>query len=118
MLEPIRTARVLGILIVMQGAALLAFWKILEIVIVTAATRYASFTGKLAKMLFSQDKALINFIQAGETYLMPLLILGLLISLLGILMIAFPKQTVQILVALRILSVLPTPQNPHSQSLP
>jgi len=116
MLDPIRTARVLGSLIVVQGVVLLAFWKILGTVIATATARYANFSGKMAKAFFSQDKALINLLQTGESYLIILLVLGLLISFLGIIMIALPKQTMQILLALRILSRWTTPQNSHLQS--
>jgi hypothetical protein len=103
MLEPVRTARVLGSLVLIQGAFFLLFWKIFSITISIGAARYASFSGKMAKAFFFQDKALIKLLQTGEAFLTPLLVLGIAISLLGILIIAFPKQTVQILVALRVL---------------
>jgi hypothetical protein len=103
MLEPIRTARVLGSLVLLQGAFVLLFWKVMDVAIATGMARYASFSGKMAKKFFSQDKALIKLLQTGEAFLAPLLALGIIISILGILMIAFPKQTVQILIALKIL---------------
>jgi len=103
MLEPIRTARVLGSLVLAQGAFFLLFWKTLAAAIATGMARYADFSGRMAKKFFSQDKALLKLLEAGETYLTPILILGLIVSFIGILMLAFPKQTVQILIALRIL---------------
>jgi len=104
MLEPARIARVLGGLIFAQGFVLIAFWKIFGIVIATASVRYSNFSGRMAKAFFSQDKALINLLQTCEAFLTPLFISGLLVSFLGIIMIAFPKQTVQILIAFRILT--------------
>lgn len=103
MLEPIRTIRVLAILVITQGAFVLLFWKVLATVIAVAEARYNNFTGKMAKTFFSQDRALTQLLQTGDAFLAPLFILGLLISVLGIFMIAFPKQSLQILIALKIL---------------
>lgn len=103
MFEPVRTVRVLGGLVFVQGASILLFWKVLAKIVAVGAGRYANFSGKMAKAFFSQDRALAQLLQTGSSFLTPLFILGLLISLLGILMIAFPKQTAQILSALRIL---------------
>jgi len=69
--------------------------------------RYSSFSGKMAKSFFSQDRALVQLLQTGTNYLPILLTLGIIISVCGILMLAFPKQTTQILIALRILKKTP-----------
>ena len=87
MLEPIRTIRILAILVITQGAFILLFWKVLAAIIAVAEARYNNFTGKMAKTFFSQDKALIQLLQTGDTFLTPLLILGLLMSVLGIFII-------------------------------
>jgi hypothetical protein len=102
MLEPIRTTRVIGILFLLQGWVFLLFWKILGLIITVGVGRYSNFTGKMAKAFFSQDKVLMQLLQTGANYLPILLALGLIVSACGILMLAFPKQTVQILIALRI----------------
>jgi hypothetical protein len=103
MLEPIRTARVIGSLVFLQGIVFLSLWKILGWAVAVGIGRYSSFSGKMAKSFFSQDKALVQLLQTGTSYLPVLLALGITISVCGILMLAFPKQTTQILIALRIL---------------
>jgi hypothetical protein len=101
-LEPIRTARVIGALVLLQGMVFLLFWKIFGWAIAVGIGRYSNFSGKMAKAFFSQDKALIQLLQTGSSYLPILLVLGSIVSVCGILMLAFPKQTVQILIALRV----------------
>jgi len=103
MLDPIRTARVIGILVFLQGAVFLLFRKIMGWAISVGIERYSSFTGKMAKSLFSQDKALVQLLQTCSNYLPILLAVGIITAACGILMIAFPKQTVKILITLRVL---------------
>ena len=103
MLDPKRTARVLGSLIIAQGAVLIAFWKVLAMIVAAATARYSNFTGKMAKSFFAQDRALAELLKTGSSFLTPLLILGIIIIILGILMLAFPQRTVRILAFLRIL---------------
>ncbi|GBU24524.1 hypothetical protein R83H12_01157 [Fibrobacteria bacterium R8-3-H12] len=103
MLDPIRTARIIGILVFLQGVVFLSFWKIMGWAIAVGTQRYSSFTGKMAKSFFSQDKALVQLLQTGTNYLPMLLALGIIASVCGILMLVFPKQAAQILVALRVL---------------
>jgi len=103
MLDSKRTARVLGSLIIAQGAVLIVFWRILAMIIATATERYSNFTGKMAKSLFTQDRALAELLKTGSSFLTPLLVAGIIIIVLGILMLVFPKRTVQILTFLRIL---------------
>ncbi len=103
MLEPIRTVRVIGSLVLLQGMVFLSLWKILGWAVAIGIGRYSSFSGKMAKSFFSQDKALVQLLQTGTSYLPILLALGITISVCGILMLAFPKQATQILIALRIL---------------
>jgi len=105
MLDSNRTARVLGGLVVAQGIVLIVFWKVLAMVVATATARYANFTGRMAKSFFAQDRALAELLKTGNSFLTPLLILGIIITLLGILMILFPKKTVKVLIFLRILRV-------------
>jgi len=103
MLDPIRTARVIGILVFLQGTIFLLFRKIMGWAIAIGMERYSSFTGKMAKSFFAQDKTLVNMLQTGANYLHILLALGCIASVLGILIIAFPKQAAKILVAFKIL---------------
>jgi hypothetical protein len=105
MLEPNRVARVLGCLIFAKGALLILFWKILEFIIATGLQRYGNASGKMAKFFFQQDKALADLLKFGSTYSSILLVLGIIISVIGVLFIAFPKQTVHILSAFRILRI-------------
>jgi hypothetical protein len=102
MLEPIRTTRVIGVLVHLQGMVFLLFWKIFGWAITVGLGRYSNFSGKMAKAFFSQDRALLQLLQTGTNYLPLLLALGSIISVCGILMLAFPKQTMQILIAFRI----------------
>jgi uncharacterized membrane protein HdeD (DUF308 family) len=103
MLDPKRTARVLGSLIIVQGVVLIAFWRILAMIVATATARYSNFTGKMAKSFFAQDRALAELLKTGSSFLTPLLIAGIVIIVLGILMLVFPRKTVRILTFLRIL---------------
>jgi len=103
MLEPKRTARVIGILVLLQGVVFLSFWKLANWALAIGIQRYSSFTGKMAKAFFSQDKTLLQMLQTGTTYLQILFTIGITASVCGILMIAFPKLAVQILIALRVL---------------
>jgi len=103
MLEPKRTARVIGILVFLQGLVFLSFWKFIGWAIAIGIERYSSFSGKMAKAFFSQDQALLQMLQAGTSYLPIPLAIGITASVCGILILAFPKQAVQILVALRVL---------------
>jgi len=103
MLDPTRTARIIGILVFLQGAVFLLFWKIMEWAIAVGIERYSSFSGKMAKSFFAQDRTLMNMLQTGNNYLPILLTLGIFISICGILMIVFPKKTTQILIILRVL---------------
>ncbi|MDR1829914.1 MAG: hypothetical protein LBQ76_04000 [Candidatus Fibromonas sp.] len=103
MLDSNRTARVLGSLVTAQGVVLVVFWRILAMIVATATARYANFTGRMAKNFFAQDRALAELLKTGKSFLTPLLILGIIITLLGVLMILFPKKTVKILIFLRIL---------------
>ena len=103
MLDSNRTARVLGSLVTAQGVVLVVFWRILAMIVATATARYANFTGRMAKNFFAQDRALAELLKTGKSFLTPLLILGIIMTLLGILMILFPKKTVKILIFLRIL---------------
>jgi hypothetical protein len=103
MLEPTRAVRVIGSLVFSIGALLLLFWKIATFAIATGMSRYANFSGKMARKFFSQDQALIGLLQSAETLTPWLLAVGILISCIGVLIIAFPKQAMQILCALHIL---------------
>jgi len=103
MLDPKRTARVIGILVFLQGAIFLLFWKIAGWALAIGIDRYSNFTGKMAKSFFSQDKTLVQLLHIGINYLPILFTLGITASVCGILMIAFPKLAAHILVALRVL---------------
>jgi len=103
MLEPKRTARVIGILVLLQGVVFLSFWKIASWALAIGIQRYSSFTGKMAKAFFSSDHSLLQLLLTGTNYLPIPLALGITASICGILIIAFPKLAVQVLVALRVL---------------
>lgn len=93
----------MGSLVLLQGIVFLSLWKILGWAVAIGIGRYSSFSGKMAKSFFSQDKALLQLLQTGMGYLPMLLALGITVSVCGILMLAFPKQATQVLIALRIL---------------
>jgi hypothetical protein len=57
----------------------------------------------MAKAFFSSDHSLLELLLTGTNYLPIPLALGITASVCGILIIAFPKQAVQVLVALRVL---------------
>jgi len=103
MLEPKRTARVIGILVLLQGVVFLSFWKFTSWALAIGIQRYSSFTGKMAKYFFSSDHTLLQLMLTGTNYLPIPLALGITASVCGILIIAFPKLAVQILIALRVL---------------
>ena len=103
MLEPKRTARVIGILVLLQGVVFLSFWKIAKWALAIGIERYSSFSGKMAKAFFSSDQTLLQMLLKGTSYLPILQAIGITASVCGILMLAFPKPAVQILVALRVL---------------
>jgi len=103
MLEPKRTARVIGILVLLQGAVFLSFWKLASWALAIGIQRYSSFTGKMAKAFFSSDHSLLELMLKGTSYLSILFAIGITASVCGILIIAFPKLAVQVLVALRVL---------------
>jgi len=87
----------------LQGAVFLFFWKIMGWAVAAGIERYSSFTGKMAKSFFAEDRTLMNMLQAGSDYLPIFLTLGIVISVCGILMIVFPQKTTQILITLRVL---------------
>lgn len=103
MLEPKRTARLLGILILAQGATLLCFYKVLSFALETGLKRYGSATGRLASALFSEDKGLVELLRFGEQYIPLLLVASLAVLLLGLAMTALPAQAAQLMLALRVL---------------
>lgn len=102
-LLPVPVSRLLGLLVIFQGAVLVFFWKVLDFALATGMERYASNTGRLARMFFSDDRHLVELLQFGQDWVPCLLYLGLAVMVPGILAIAFPLQTAQLLKAIRIL---------------
>jgi hypothetical protein len=75
-----------------------------------ALARYSNFTGRIASRNFAEDKQLLAMVKdvnallpTAETALTILLVIGILILLVAVVCIAFPKQAVHVLVALRLL---------------
>jgi len=102
-LTPVPVARLLGGLLLLQGAVLVLFWKILDFALVVGMERYSSTTGRLAQSLFKSDRQLVELLQFGQDWVPCVLVLGIVAIVPGILTIAFPLQSVQLLHAVRLL---------------
>lgn len=102
-LSPAPVARLLGSLLLLQGTTIVFFWKILDYALAVGLARYSSASGRLARAFFNTDRELAGLLQLGQQWLPLLLVLGIGAMLGGILSIAFPVQTAQILRAFRIL---------------
>ena len=75
-----------------------------------ALARYSNFTGRIASRNFAEDKQLLAMVKdvnallpTAETALTIILVIGILILLVAVVCIAFPKQAVHVLVAMRLL---------------
>jgi len=104
---PLPFSQLLGLLVLLHGATIVFFWKVLDYAIATGMARYGSASGKLARTFFSDDRELVELLQFGQDTLPVLLFVGILIMVKGILAIAFPAQTEQILRAFRIVRTDP-----------
>ena len=116
-LTPIRTVRLVGAMIAIIGMILVLVSRVLSAVLVVATdaihlalARYSNFTGRIASRNFAEDKQLLAMVKdvnsllpTAETALTVILVVGILILLVAVVCIAFPKQSVHVLVALRLL---------------
>ncbi len=112
-----RVARTFGIIFAVLCAALIFVSRVLNYVldlahdlIDKALARYGSFTGKLALENFPEDKILFAKVQSLNETLLPvvetlapvILVLGVLCGVVALCCLAFPKQSVAVLLALKI----------------
>ncbi len=116
-LTPIRTVRLVGAMIaiidmifVLVSRVLTAVLAIATDAIHLALARYSNFTGRIASRNFAEDKQLLAMVKdvnallpTAETALTIILVIGILILLVAVVCIAFPKQAVHVLVAMRLL---------------
>lgn len=116
-LTPIRTVRLVGAMIAIIGMIFVLVSRVLTAVLAIATdaihlalARYSNFTGRIASRNFAEDKQLLAMVKdvnallpTAETALTVLLVVGILILLVALVCIAFPKQAVHVLVAMRLL---------------
>ena len=116
-LTPIRTVRLIGAMIAIIGMIFVLVSRVLTAVLAIATdaihlalARYSNFTGRIAAKNFAEDKQLLAMVKdvnsllpTAETALTVILVIGILVLLVAVVCIAFPKQSVHVLVALRLL---------------
>ena len=116
-LTPIRTVRLVGAMIAIIGMIFVLVSRVLTAVLAIATdaihlalARYSNFTGRIASRNFAEDKQLLAMVKdvnallpTAETALTVLLVVGILILVLALVCLAFPKQAVHVLVAMHLL---------------
>lgn len=116
-LTPIRTVRLIGAMIAVIGMIFVLVSRVLTAVLAIATdaihlalARYSNFTGRIAAKNFAEDKQLLAMVKdvnallpTAETALTLILVIGILVLLVAVVCIAFPKQAVHVLVAMRLL---------------
>lgn len=116
-LTPIRTARLISAMIAIIGMILVFVSRLLMAVVMMASNavhlalaRYSNFTGRFASRNFDEDKQLLAMLKdvepllpTADTVLTVVFILGIVVLLVALAGLAFPKQFVHILVALKLL---------------
>lgn len=116
-LTPIRTARlvaamtaVIGMILVFVSRLLLAVVAMASSTVELALTRYSNFTGRFASRNFEEDKQLLAILKevepllpTADTVLTIVFVLGIVVLLVALAGLAFPKQFVHVLVALKLL---------------
>ena len=112
-----RTARFIATMFAVLGMFFLLVERALSSVLVLAQTgvdkglaRYNNFTGRFAAKNFADDRELLallrdakDMLPMADTLLTLLFIAGILVLVIAVFGLAFPKQFVQILVALHLL---------------
>lgn len=116
-LTPIRTARAVSVLIALMGMLVVLVSRVLLAVVAMAneaiqlaLARYSNFTGRIAARNFAEDRQLLKMLKdvnalmpTAETALTVMFVIGIVILVVALLGLAFPKQFLHILVALKIL---------------
>ena len=116
-LTPVRTVRLLSSLVALVGMVFLLLERVLSAVLAMAKdgvglglARYNNFTGQFAAQNFAQDKQLLNLLKEvqsmlpmAESALTVLLIDAIVFIVIALVGLALPKQTVHVLVALKLL---------------
>ena len=116
-LTAVRTGRLLASLMALVGMVFMFIERALSAILVMAAdavklglARYNNFTGRFAAQNFSEDKQLLTLLKdvqailpPAETALTVFMVVSILFLVVAILGLAFPKQFVHILVALKLL---------------
>lgn len=116
-LTPIRTARLISAMIAVIGMILVFISRMLMAVVAMASstvelalTRYSNFTGRFASRNFEEDKQLLAILKevepvlpTADTFLTIMFVVGILVLLVALAGLAFPKQFVHVLVALKLL---------------
>ena len=116
-LTPVRTVRLLSSLVALVGMVFLLLERVLSAVLSMAKdgvalglARYNNFTGQFAAQNFAQDKQLLNLLKEvqsmlpmAESALTVLLIVAIVFIVIALVGLALPKQTVHVLVALKLL---------------
>lgn len=114
-LAPVRTARVIASLLTLMGMVLLLMQRVLAAVLTMANeavamgfARYSNFTGRMALQNFPEDRQLFKLLKdvqeilpMAETALTVLLLVSVVFLLVALAGLAFPRQFVHVLVALK-----------------
>jgi hypothetical protein len=93
----------MGVLVVAWGATFLLFWRLLATILEIASNRFAQASGRLAQKFFRGDRDLVALIQFGESWVWLVPTVGFTLVVVGVLMAAFPRQTEQVLRAVRVI---------------
>ena len=116
-LAPVRTARLIASMFALVGMVFLLLERVLAAVLEMARgavtlglARYNNFTGRFAAQNFSEDKELLGLLKEAEgllpmadVALVVLLVISVLLILVAAAGLAFPRQMLHILVALKLL---------------
>lgn len=113
----VRTVRTLSAVIAFMGMVLLLIQRVLAAVLVMAQdalglafARYNNFTGRFAAQNFAEDKKLLallkdvqGIVPMAETAVTVLLVVSIVLLVVALIGLAFPKQFSHVLVALKLL---------------
>ena len=130
--KEVRTVRAFAGAILFVGILLVTFAKVMGFMqdlgqnaVNLGLARYSNFTGRFAARNFAEDRQLLHFLNLLNETLLPvahvlvplLLIVGLVVTGIGIFMWLYPQTGSQILIALKWLKLVPDPDVTESEVL-
>ena len=116
-LTPVRTARLIATLLAVMGMVFLFLERLLSAVLTMAnegislgLTRYNNFTGQFAAQNFAEDKKLLGLLKeaqallpTADSALTVFLVIAIVLLVVALLGLVFPRQCIHVLVALKLL---------------